>query len=370
MAVYSSRGTRTSSRAHCGMPCSRSRNGAHLIHLGGSERCRELVDTLRGPHRLQAHLVCNLLPQDILRDFPRYRHGKPVEEAHVPRYFEPCNLAHAELTDLGNSCLRTGTKDDAGAELLAVPRIRNAHHLHVLHFRMAVEKLLDLARVYVLSTANHHVLRTPDDVAIAILVQRSEIPGVHPAFGVNRFAALCGVVPVAQHDRVTSCQHLAGRAARNRVSRLFHDLHLHMRLDEADRQHSPLGRVVDGALEADRRGLRHPVGDRDLAHVHTLHNTLHHLDRTRRSRHDARAQTREVVLIELWMLEQCDEHRRDTMKCRATLGLDGIENRAGLEPLAWEDHRGTMRNTRKVANHHAEAMVEGHRDTHSIVTGQ
>jgi len=48
-----------------------------------------------------------------------------------------------------------------------VPRIRNAHHLHVLHFRMAVEKFLDLARVYVLATADHHVLRAPDDVAIA-----------------------------------------------------------------------------------------------------------------------------------------------------------------------------------------------------------
>src|SRR5882757_8322812 len=133
MAACSNRGTLTSSHARCGRPCLRSRNDAHPIRSAGSGCCREVrgertlldLPTLGRAYCLQTHLVCDLLPKDILRNFPRYRHGKPVEEAHVPRYLEPCNLAQAELTDLGNSCLRIGAQDDARAELLAVPCIRD-----------------------------------------------------------------------------------------------------------------------------------------------------------------------------------------------------------------------------------------------------
>jgi len=69
----------------------------------------------------------------------------------------------AELTDLGNSCLRTGAQDEQAQS----PR-RTSHQERPPPARpalsMAVEKFLDLARVYVLATADHHVLRAPDDV--------------------------------------------------------------------------------------------------------------------------------------------------------------------------------------------------------------
>src|SRR5882724_6275395 len=208
-----------------------------------SPGCETRQLTLRGRNLPQPHLGSNLLPQHILRNFPRDGHRKPVQESHVPRDLEPRNLTHAELTNFARSCLRAGAQDDAGTNLLAVFPVRNPNHLHVLYFWMAVEKFLDLAWIDVLATADHHVLRTPDDVAITIRVQRGKVTGVHPAFGVDRFDSPRWIIPVTQHDRITPCQQLAGCAARNRVSGLVHDLDLQVRLDEADRRHPPLGRI-------------------------------------------------------------------------------------------------------------------------------
>ena len=46
---------------------------------------------------------------------------------------------------------------------------------------MAVEELLDLARIDVLAAADHHVLDAADDVAVALVVHGREVAGVHPA---------------------------------------------------------------------------------------------------------------------------------------------------------------------------------------------
>src|SRR5882724_12582353 len=109
--------------------------------------------TLRRRYLPQTHLVSHLPPQHILRNFPRDGHRKLVQESHVPRYLEPRNLTHTELTNFARSCLRAGAQDDAGTNLLAVFPVRNPNHLHVLYFGMAVEKFLDLAWIDVFPTA-------------------------------------------------------------------------------------------------------------------------------------------------------------------------------------------------------------------------
>jgi hypothetical protein len=67
-----------------------------------------------------------------------------------------------------------------------------------------------------------------------------------------------------------------------------------MRLDASDRRDAPIERIVVCALEADRARFGHAVGDRHFAHVHAINDPPHHLDRTRRARHDPRSQGPEI----------------------------------------------------------------------------
>ena len=133
---------------------------------------------------------------------------------------------------------------------------------------MAVEKFLDLARIEVLAAADHHVLDAADDVAVALGVDGGEIAGVHPAAGVEHLGGLLRLVPIAEHHGVAAGAEFAALAARHDAALEIDDLDLEMRMDAADGRDAALQRIVDGALEADRAGLGHAVGDRDVAHVH------------------------------------------------------------------------------------------------------
>src|SRR5205807_7869159 len=123
------------------------------------------------------------------------------------------DLALAEGADLFGARRLAVAQTNPGAELLAVARVGDADDLNVLDLRVAVEELLDLARIDVLAAADHHVLDPADDVAIALRVDRREVAGVHPARRVDRLARLLRVVPIAEHDRVAAGQEFARRAA-------------------------------------------------------------------------------------------------------------------------------------------------------------
>ena len=58
------------------------------------------------------------------------------------------------------------------------------------------------------------------------------------------------------------------------------------------------------------------------------------------------------------------------MEGRAALLLDGLQHRLGIEALARVDHRSAMRHAREVAQYHAEAMVERHRNTQPVLLGE
>ena len=55
---------------------------------------------------------------------------------------------------------------------------------------------------------------------------------------------------------------------------------------------------------------------------------------------------------------------------RAALALHRAQHRQRVEALAREDHRGAVRDAAEVADHHAEAVVERHRDAHAVVRRQ
>jgi hypothetical protein len=78
-------------------------------------------------------------------------------------------------------------------------------------------------------------------------------------------------------------------AVRDHAPLRVDDLRLDVRPHAADGGDAPLQRVIDGAHETRPCRFGHAVGDRDLAHVHPLGDSPHHLDRTRGARHDAGA---------------------------------------------------------------------------------
>src|SRR5256885_9170880 len=152
---------------------------------------------------------------------------------------------------------------------------------------MAVEEFLDLARIDVLAPADDHVLDPADDVDVAVRIHRREVARVHPPRGVDRLTRRVFVVPVAAHDDVATAAELAGRVARNdRARARIDDLDLDVRVDPADGRYAALERVVGRALRGYRRRFGQAVRDRHLGDVHHGLDLLHHLDGTRRSRHD------------------------------------------------------------------------------------
>ena len=200
------------------------------------------------------------------------------------------DLAAAEVADrlFGFLCARL--QDDPGAHLLAETLVRHAEDLDVLNVVMAQQEFLDLARIDVLAAADQHVLDPADDLAIALGVDGGQVAGVHPALGVDRLARALQVAPVAAHHQVAAGAQFAPFADRQRPSVVgIDDLAFGVGLNAPDRRDPLFDRIVDRALERDRAGFGHAVGDGDVRHVHVADHLLHGLDRAGRAGHDAGA---------------------------------------------------------------------------------
>ncbi len=298
-------------------------------------------------------------------------HGKRGHEAQVARNFVVRDVPSAKRANVLVRWRHAGLGDDPGAQFFAVLRVGHADHLHVLHLRMAVEKFLDLARVDVLAAANHHVFDAADDVHITFRIHHRQVAGMHPTFGVDGLMRLLGVAPVAVHHRIALGAKLAGFAGRDSFAALrIDDLHLQMRLHLPHRTHPLVQRRVGGALAAHRRGLGHAVGDGDLRQMHVAHHSLHHLDGARAAGHDAGTQGAQIELGKARMIEHGDEHGRHTVQPGAGFVLHALQSQQWVEAVVGIDDGGAVRQTRQVAQHHAEAVVQRHRNAQPVFGGE
>ena len=86
---------------------------------------------------------------------------------------------------------------------------------------MAVQDVLDLARVHVAPVADDQVLRAADDAERAVLVHAREVAGAQPAVVREHGARLVGPVPVALHHVVPADRdlaHASGDTSSSRIS--------------------------------------------------------------------------------------------------------------------------------------------------------
>src|SRR4030095_6775603 len=122
----------------------------------------------------------------------------------------------------------------------------DANHLNFADFRMEVEKLLDFPRVDVLATTDDHVLQTSDDVHVTVFSHDRTTAGVHPAAAADPRARRAGIVPIAEHHRISPRAQLARFATRNGRARLrVDDLAFEVRVDGSDCGDTSVKRIVD-----------------------------------------------------------------------------------------------------------------------------
>jgi hypothetical protein len=164
-------------------------------------------------------------------------------------------LFPAELRDVfQRRGVRRVAGDHTGEDLLAVPLVRYADHLHIGDLGVGVEELLDLARVDVLPASDDHVLDAADDLDVAVLAHHRQVAGVHPAPRVDRLRRLLRFVPVAEHHAVAAGAQFARLTARPGHARhRVDDLDLDVRHDAADRA---------GAAQAYLRSAMRKLGAR------------------------------------------------------------------------------------------------------------
>jgi hypothetical protein len=80
--------------------------------------------------------------------------------------------------------------------------------------------------------------------------------------------------------------------------------------------------------------------------------------------------TPEVESREFRVVQLGDEHGGHAVERGAALGLHRLEGRERVEALAGVDHGAAMGQRREVADDHAEAVVERHRDADTVRLGQ
>ena len=124
------------------------------------------------------------------------------------------------------------------------------------------------------------------------------------------------------------------------------------------------GHVIDGA------GLGLAVGYEHILHVHFAYHPLHDLHRAGGTRHDPGAQTAEIVVVEIGEVEFGNEHGGDAMQCRTALLRHSRQRRRRVKGLARKYRGRTVGDARQVTHHHAEAVVQGHRNAQSVVLRQ
>lgn len=255
---------------------------------------------------------------------------------------------------------------DPGDDFLAIALVGDADHLHVGHRRVSEEELLQFARIDVLAAADDHVLAAPDDPHVAVVVHHRQVAGVHPARRVDGLGGGLGVVPVAEHHAVAAGAQLADLAARHHPARLVDDLALQPRLGASDSGHAQLQAIVRTGLQRHRTGLGHAVGDLHLGHVHVANDPPHHLDRAGGAGHDSGAQAGKVEFAAARMIQLGDEHGRYPVQRGGALLGHGQQGRLGVEAGRRVDHGRAVGDAAEVAHHHAEAVIQRHRDHQAV----
>src|SRR5579872_1106326 len=140
--------------------------------------------------RLRGFNLCRILKFQLLDgnfshakllDLAGHGEGKTIHELDVFGHLISSDPAGAKFLDVLGGQAGILFQLDPGHHLLAILEIRHAHYLDVTDSRTGEEKLLDLARVDVLATADDHILGATGDFHIPMGIHGGQVAGMQPA---------------------------------------------------------------------------------------------------------------------------------------------------------------------------------------------
>ena len=193
---------------------------------------------------------------------------------------------------------------------------------------------------------------------------------MEPAVLVYRLSGGFGHLVVALHYVVAARAEFAYLTRGQSLARVrVNYLALDSRERLADRCAARLEGILRRCHRAAGRRLGLTENDNNIMHVHLLANVVHRLYRAGRACHDARAHMREIIFVEVRVLEHGNEHRRHAVDCGAVLCHKRIHDLFGVEHI--NRHKGrSVGYAGHEREHHAEAVEERNRDAQPVVVGE
>ena len=189
---------------------------------------------------------------------------------------------------------------------------------------------LDLGRVGVEAADDEHVLLAVGDVDVAVGVHHGDVAGVEPSLGIDRLGRLLRLVEVAGGHDVAPHQELALGAP----GHLGPGVVDHPQLDVGDGAArgggDDLGRVVGPGVGGDARGLGHPVGGDDALEAEPVPHGDHQLGGDGGGAGETGPQRRDVVAVEVGVVEHPLEQRRRPGEDGDPLPLDDGQHLGGV----------------------------------------
>ncbi len=127
----------------------------------------------------------------------------------------------------------SGLEDDEGDDVLAEDRVRGTHHGDLLDGFVLHQRMLDVGGVHVVAAPDDDVLRSADDVEVAVAVELAEITRDQPAVapGLRRGFGVVVVLALAAGHLEADLSDLSGR---QRVAVVADDLDHGRRSDLTD----------------------------------------------------------------------------------------------------------------------------------------
>src|SRR5262249_44887187 len=151
-------------------------------------------------------------------------------------------------------------RHDRGHGDFAPVRVGDAEDGGLADPGMLEEAALDLGREDVLPPALDHLLHAPGDVEEALVVERTEGAGVHPA-AAQRARGRPGYGPVAEHVELAATDDLARRPGRDGAIVAVDDTHVDVQRRAADGRR--LAEAGGGTQRRDGARLRLAVLDEE-----------------------------------------------------------------------------------------------------------
>src|SRR5579883_1462639 len=300
-----------------------------------------------------------LFAQDEFLHFAAARHRVRLDELEVARNLLAANLALAVFAQffLGQLLARSG--DDDSQQFFAEEFVGDAENLHIGYFWMANQEFFDLAREKVLAAANDHLFEAAHDIDVAICIHCRQVAGVQPALGVDGLRRPVGYIVVAGHDDGAATADFAALADRNgRACGRVDDLDIGMWQGFADGCRLALEGVIG-------QGDGHGAGIFRLAESDDDIGPDTPLDLFHKRNGDGRAgatdlfERREVIFVEIGMLQHRHEHGRDAAGDGAAFAADDLHGLERVEAEQGVDGAAGTEGDQHVA-HAAEDVEEWH----------